>query len=271
MPLPSIAAILNKARRLLAQVDRPKRRMLFICGAPRSGTTGLWRLLVADPRIVLGMERHGARLRKTEFRADLYEKKHFFDFVTHPNAARLAVPYYENEAAERFDSAIYIGDKMPLLYKVYDRVRTIFPEAKIVVLLRNIFDICESYQARLEDHADNWKFGVTDAVGHWNSLLAFLSKHGSDPRVKVLVYEEFLSDIAVYRDLYRFLDLPMDSGFPSRYETMLEETERLRRRRVPRTTEAQKLLVLRSADLALYAGLLRRFSITQRTAPAVSP
>jgi hypothetical protein len=271
MPLPSIAAILNRARGLLPRAARTDRRMLFICGAPRSGTTGLWRLLVGDPRIVLGMERHGARLRKTEFRAELYEKKHFFDFDTHPNAARLALPYYENEAAQRFDSAVYIGDKMPLLFKVYARVSSIFPEAKTVVLLRNIFDICESYQARLEDHADNWKFGVTDAVGHWNSLLAFLSKHGSDPRVKVLVYEEFLSDIAVYRDLYRFLDLPMDSGFPSRYETMLEETERLRRRRIPRTTEAQKLLVLRSADLALYAGLLRRFSITQRTAPAVSP
>ena len=259
-------AILNKVGSLLLGRRRATlgRNMLFVCGAPRSGTTGLWRLLVQDPRIVLGMERHGSRLRPEAFRTDLYEKSGFFDFETYPNLARLADSYYANEAKQRFDSAVYVGDKLPLLYKVYDFVSAVFPSAKTVILLRNIFDICESYQARLEDAADNWKFSAMDAVDHWNSLLVFLARRRKDPRVKVLVYEQFLSDINTYRDLYDFLGLSVDEGFVARYEKMLEEAARLKLRRTSRITDAQKLEILRGADLGLYAKHLRRFTLARQ-------
>ncbi len=35
-------------------------KILFVCGAPRSGTTAMHALLTEDPRIVMGMERYGA-------------------------------------------------------------------------------------------------------------------------------------------------------------------------------------------------------------------
>jgi hypothetical protein len=242
-------------------IEQPAdRNMLFVCGAPRSGTTGLWRLLVQDPRIVLGMERHGSRLGKKVFSACLYDRAGFFDFTAYPNAARVAHPYYEEEARARFDTAVYIGDKLPLLFRKYDVVTRVFPAAKTVVLLRNILDICESYQARLEDPADSWTFDVADAVTHWNGLLGFLAQQRGNPRIKVLVYEHFLSDAQAYRDLYDFLGLAIDEGFESRYATMLEGTERLRLRRKPRVDEAQKLAILRAANWALYAQELKHQS-----------
>jgi hypothetical protein len=235
--------------------------MLFVCGAPRSGTTGLWRLLVQDSRIVLGMERHGSRLRRESFHPELYSKRHFFDFETYPNVARLADPYYDTAAREHFDSARLVGDKLPLVYQSYKLATGVFPSARFVVLLRNIFDICESYQARLDDTSDNWKFTVTDAVAHWNSLLDFLSERGSEQRVKVIIYEQFLSDVQVYRDLYRFLGLSKDGGFAERYEHMLQDAKRLMQRRAALVSDGQKLEVLRTAKLGLYAQHVERFAL----------
>jgi hypothetical protein len=262
-PLSFITATLSKARLLTGRpkASPPTRNMLFVCGAPRSGTTGLWRLLIQDPRIVLGMERHGSRLRKEYFRPELYEKDHFFDFETYPNLARVAAPYYAQEAYQRFESAVYVGDKLPLLFQSYKFFTRVFPDAKLIVLLRNIFDICESYQARLDDAADNWHFTVADAVAHWNSLLAFLSDRGHEPRVKVIIYEQFLSDVRVYRDLYRFLGLSEDEGFGARYEYMLQDAKRLTQRRAALVSDGQKFEVLRSADLVLYAQLVARFTV----------
>jgi hypothetical protein len=261
--LSSIAAILNRARAILARppAASQQRDMLFVCGAPRSGTTGLWRLLIQDPRIVLGMERHGSRLRKEHFRPELYEKDHFFDFETYPNLARVASSYYQSEAVSRFPSAIYVGDKLPLLFQSYKFFSRVFPTAKLIVLLRNIFDICESYQARLDDASDNWKFTVTDAVAHWNSLLDFLSERGNEPRIKVIIYEQFLSDVRVYRDLYQFLGLSEDEGFAERYEHMLQDAQRLMQRRAALVSDGQKLEVLRTAKLGLYAQHVERFAL----------
>jgi hypothetical protein len=271
MPLSFIAAISNKISGLFGKRKpcRKDRRILFVCGAPRSGTTGLWRLLIQDPRIVLGMERHGSRLRRESFTPDLYDGSHFFDFETYPNVARIASSYYESEARNRFDSAEYVGDKLPLIYQSYRLATAVFPSAKFVVLLRNIFDICESYQARLQDTSDNWHFTVMDAVKHWNSLLVFLTQRGGDSRVKVLVYEQFLSDIRAYEDLYRFLGLAIDASFRARYARMMEDAERLTQRRSALVSDGQKYDVLRTAKLDLYAQQVRRFALP-RAIPLIS-
>lgn len=262
-PLSFIARISSEAANLLGKhkACQQDRGILFVCGVPRSGTTGLWRLLIQDHRIVLGMERHGSRLRRDSFNADLYDKRSFFDFDTYPNAARIASAYYEREARDCFNSAAYVGDKLPLIYQSYKLVTSVFPSAKFVVLLRNIFDICESYQARFQDAGDNWAFTTADAVQHWNSLLAFLARRGGDPQVKVLVYEQFLSDIHVYRDLYKFLGLSVDNDFEDRYARMLEDSKRLTQRRSALVSDGQKYDVLRTANLDLYAQQVRRFAL----------
>jgi hypothetical protein len=207
------------------------------------------------------MERHGSRLRRESFHAELYNKRQFFDFETYPNLARLAAPYYETEARKQFDSAAFVGDKLPLAYQSYKLITRVFPSARFVVLLRNIFDICESYQARLDDASDHWKFTAADAVAHWNSLLDFLSERGNEPRIKVIIYEQFLSDVRVYRDLYRFLGLSEDEGFAERYEQMLQDAQRLMKRRAALVSDGQKLEVLRTAKLGLYAQHVERFAL----------
>lgn len=254
-----------------------QQQMLFVCGAPRSGTTAMQALLTADKRIVMGMERYGSYLND-EFGAQLFTKQRFFDFETDPRDRKRSRPYYEEVAKPNFEAATYIGDKIPLMYLEFDRVTKVFPEAKFVVMLRNILDICNSYQNRKDDPNDDWSLTVDDAVRHWNQLLEFLKSHATDPRVKLVVYEDFYSDIKSYQELYEFLDLSFDEPLNQAYQDILGKTERLEQRRKSALTDLQKIAIFKTANFALYQAILNPAAATsastahpsQQDSPATS-
>jgi hypothetical protein len=238
---------------------------LFVCGAPRSGTTAMQALLTADKRIVLGMERYGSYLND-EFGPQLFTKERFFDFELDPRDWKRSRPYYEEVAQVHFDAADYIGDKIPLLYLEFDRVTKVYPEAKFVVLLRNIIDICNSYQNRKDDPNDNWSLDVNDAVTHWNQLLDFIKLHAGDPRIKLVIYEDFYADIQQYEDLYSFLGLGFDDELRQAYQDILEKTDRLEQRRKTALSDAQKLFIYKKANFSLYQSILNK-DIANSVAP----
>jgi len=242
-----------------------RQKPLFVCGAPRSGSTAMQALLTADKRIVLGMERYGAYLNN-EFGPQLFTKQRFFDFETDPRDWKLSLPYYDEVAASHFDAAEYIGDKIPLLYLEFDRVTKVYPEAKFVVLLRNIIDICNSYQNRKDDPADNWSLDVNDAVRHWNQLLDFLQLHAADPRIKWVVYEDFFTDIQRYEDVYSFLGLGFEDALRQEYQNILDKTDRRLQRSQTALSDAQKLFIYKNANFSLYQSILN-----QEMARAVAP
>ena len=62
-------------------------------------------------------------------------------------------------------------------------------------------------------------------------------------------------------DLYRFLGLAIDARFEARYAKLVEDAERLTRRRSALVTDGQKYEVLRTANLDLYAQQVRRFAL----------
>ena len=233
----------------------PNQDMLFVCGTPRSGTTAMHALLTEDPRIVMGMERYGGYLND-EFGPQLFTKDRFFDFETDPRDKKSHHPYYGELARTRYDTAIYVGDKIPLIYLCFDQVTRVFPQAKFVVLLRNILDICNSYQNRKENPRDDWALTVTDAVQHWNQLLAFLKKNSADPRIKCILYEEFFADIKCYEDLQLHLGLSFGEAHRRKYQEISSTTERLESHRKSSLTDQQKLEIFRTANLALYQSLL---------------
>ena len=230
-------------------------KILFVCGAPRSGTTAMHALLTEDPRIVMGMERYGAYLND-EFGPQLFNKDRFFDFETDPRDKKRALPYYGALAKPRYDTATYVGDKIPLIYLCFDQVANIFPQAKFVVLLRNILDICNSYQNRKDNPKDDWALSVADAVQHWNQLLAFLKKNRADPRIKCIIYEEFFSDVKYYEGLHQYLGLSFEEAHQRRHGALVSETDRLEGHRKSSLTDQQKLDIFRTANLALYQSLL---------------
>ena len=233
-------------------------KMLFVCGAPRSGTTAMHALLTADKRIVMGMERYEGYLND-ELGPQLFSKERFFNFESDPRDSKKSLPYYADIAAPCFETSEYIGDKIPLLYQQFGRVIKAFPEAKFVVLLRNIIDICNSYQNLQDDPNHDWSFDVHDAVNHWNQLLEFIKLHGSDPRIKLVVYEDFYTlGIERYKDLYAFLNLELDDVLVQGYRKTLEITQHLEQKRKTVLHDVQKIAIYKKANFELYQSILNK-------------
>jgi len=229
------------------------RNLLFVCGTPRSGTTGMQALLTGDERIALGMERYGAYLGN-DFYEGLFTKERFFDFETDERDKN------RKSSAEavrhKFDDATFIGDKIPLMYLSHSRVSAVFPNAKHVVMLRNILDICNSYKTRKEDPEDDWELDVGQAVTHWNQLLDFIVSEAKDPNIHVVVYEDFLTDIIHYKNVYKFLGLEFDESCEIRYAAMLSKTKRLEDKRNLLLTDSEKLAIFKSANLGTYQNII---------------
>ena len=247
------------------------RNLLFVCGTPRSGTTAMHALLAGDDRIALGMERYGSYLG-ADFNEGLFTKERFFDFDTDPRDANRKNAAYLETAKRNFDSATYIGDKIPLLYLAHSRVSAVFPDAKYVVILRNIVDICNSYKTRKENPNDNWTMDIDEAITHWNQLLDFLTAEKGDPQIHVVMYEDFFSDISGYKKLYEFLGFEFDASCEARYFDLLEKTRRLEDRRTLLLNDAQKLMIFKTANMGLYQTLLGRdVVVASAKSPAARP
>jgi len=231
------------------------RNLLFVCGTPRSGTTAMQALLAGDDRIALGMERYGSYLGN-DFNEGLFTKERFFDFDSDPRDANRKNAAYLEAANRNFDTATYIGDKIPLLYRAHSRVSAVFPDAKYIVILRNIVDICNSYRTRKENPNDNWTMDIDEAISHWNQLLDFLTAEKDDPQIHVVMYEDFFSEITGYKKLYEFLGFEFDTSCEARYYDLLEKTKRLEDRRTLLLNDTQKLMIFKTANMGLYQTLL---------------
>ena len=223
--------------------------MLFVCGTPRSGTSAMHQIITQDRRLVLGLERFGSYLND-EFGAHLYSKSRFFDFETDPRDHGRERPYYRDVASHSYESAVYLGDKIPLLYLAYQRVNSVFPDAKYIVLLRNIFDVANSYEARRRNERDTWAFGVADAVDHWNALVSFLAVQQGNPRIHLVLYEEFFGGRRGPGSIYDFLELGPPANYEEVYHRLTVETARRAGLRAPLLTEEQKLQIMKTAKFS---------------------
>ncbi len=172
---------------------------LFVCGCPRSGTTALWQMLMGSADIFLGVERFGGYMTRHNIgtlEAANYEKKRFFDMQdgdTHYNdlaSFHMFKPWFPT-AEKDYDAASLIGDKIPRLYWDFDRFAERFPGAKVIFIVRNVFDVCLSYQRRKENQQDPWSLDYRKAVEEWNqSIHCFLESAGKEFSGLVVNYED---------------------------------------------------------------------------------
>lgn len=193
-------------------------RQLFVCGTPRSGTTALARALNTNPRIVVGIERYGRRLFKVPdgdhrslFTNDRYFHYEPDDADTDFNAAHKDL----TEASKRkFDTAVYVGDKVPRLYRRLSFINTAFPNCVVVYIIRNPIHVAASWQKRAERSNDRWpqRNGFQEATIEWNASiqLALEARKLLRSRLILLSYERVFGNrrIPVWRELMRRLELP---------------------------------------------------------------
>ena len=112
---------------------------------------------------------------------------------------------------DKFDRAIYVGDKRPRFIRCWQNTWLNLPKAKIIYIFRNIYDVACSYNTR----ANNAALGIdkcwsssrdfSQAVGDWNQGLQEVKKLADFYEVYFVKYEDFFIEQSKMEHLFNYL------------------------------------------------------------------
>lgn len=211
-----------------------EKRLLFLAGLARSGTTALLHVVNAHPDVVVGMERYkrvvsGGIDRLTP---ELFTRERFFDFSDGETnqdpeeAARWGVDYAALEA--KWDHATYVGDKMTTVR--FDRVHEKLPEARFVFIVRDIDQVASSWDRRAQDSSDrHWpeRSDAKASVERWNQSLKRIRRavRQHPDLATVVEYARFFGDpeAASLRAVLEFLGLAWEPGVAAEFDRVHRE------------------------------------------------
>lgn len=149
----------------------------FIFGCPRSGTTLLTEILNCNEQSAILIERHAILNRDKSLRLTDYEIPKSSDFDKYP-CEHHDVNQEILESLQNIGNSGIYGDKIPKLYENHLFFKDIQKQGgnvTIVATIRNVFDVCLSYNARLKSNTDNWQSTIDDGIRDWNTFLKRLS------------------------------------------------------------------------------------------------
>ena len=238
-------------------------RQLFVCGANRSGTTALARLLNTNPNVVIGIERYRKRLMNVtdgDHRC-LFSKDRYFTYLPSDTNVDFNTAYpVETETAKRkFDTALYVGDKVPQLYRRLQFIGPAFPNCYVIYIIRDPVNVAASWQRRAEANNDPWpqRNGYQQAVVEWNESVRFAmrARQHLGNRLICLSYDRLFGQRRwlVWRELMKRLQLPTQPD-----ETTKRFLQNAHRRAGKKREFSADILqyVSRSADYVSYAKFL---------------
>ena len=111
---------------------------------------------------------------------------------------------------DRLRPRSYLIEKSPRNVNRTDRIRALFPKAKLIVIYRDGRDVVTSDKFFTRDHVGKC-FDFVEATQQWRSDMEAQLKFAAPAGVFACAYENLLADgPTVARDLFRFLDLPCD-------------------------------------------------------------
>jgi hypothetical protein len=240
-------------------VPEPERRnYLFVCGAPRSGTTATAQLLNRHPDIAIGIERY-KNLGAAGLGERLFDRERFFDFRETDTNVRALSTYARLE--KKYDDAKWVGDKVPRYYTRYEALFEKFKESVVIFVLRDIHAVASSWNKRAEDPEDTWPEAndYVQAVREWNEALertlAYKQKYRN--RLMIIEYEKLFSgDILVLKRILRRLELDAPRSMVRQFRKMTQSwSERSHKPAAER--EGQRAFIREHADMKKCAQLKR--------------
>jgi hypothetical protein len=246
-----------------------ERKFVFLCGCPRSGTTALQQLISESASVACGIERFNRRLMIDDaLRKEHFEKERFFasnphdSWYTDPMTSKFAGFY--RGLYERYDQALWVGDKIPQSYRKYSSIQAHFSNPKFLFIYRNVFDVCLSYKQRLFNPQDNWEKSPENALVDWNqSLLDTKKALSAGVDVLGISYEELFlkKSQKVVSQIFSFLEIPvpknvMASRVMQKKVKMFGDQKDI----LPLSAE-EKLRICMEADTTTFAHIHEQFSV----------
>jgi len=221
--------------------------------------------------IFIGIERFGSLMARRNIgtlSAQHYQKGRFFDIqqgdthysdLSEFHAFR---PYYPT-AQNDYDNARLIGDKIPKLYTDFDQFGKRFPNAKVIFIVRNVLDVCQSYQRRKENPSDNWRLDYEHAVTDWNqSIQCYRNSASSEFTGMVVEYEKLFNpddkadgETAI-QQIVDHLEISDPENLIQTHTTLMEKAGLRSKRSVDILNSSAKQHILLNADIDGYRNLL---------------
>jgi hypothetical protein len=237
----------------------------FICGCPRSGTSALRNVFNNDVRFVIGMERYYYRAAKSfSLENKLFEKDRFFD-LQEGDTFWPELSMYDG-LQNRFNEAIYRGDKIPKLYSHLNELFVALPNTKVLFIIRDIFDVAASYNARANNENDkNWsrEQNYKVAVDDWNASLVALyqSLYEKKNAIIPVLYENFFGNESSIGVIYEKLGLSITAEIQEGFSTFANKYKQLNSgNEKPKLANHEEAYITENANFKLYNWLKERES-----------
>ena len=230
-------------------------RRLFLSGTARAGTSALVNILNQHNHIVMGQERYFNKFRDNTISQDHFKKARFLDLRegdTHAQGGLFTIPKGQRE--RRFDTAVYVGDKFPPMFRHLDHVLAEFPKARHIYILRNPLSVVESYEARFQNPDDHWSLDWRAGLTAWNDSVARIAALPPEVLQNFIFvqYEEIYAQTHAINAL--FTRLGLSNLEPERLEPFVEKFAELNLKQVPRRDDI-RAAVARDADWTAYKRL----------------
>jgi hypothetical protein len=211
--------------------------VFFVCGAPKSGTTWLQRILDAHPEVCCSGEGHfisrfsiPAAKVINDYNAALsveatqvYEGRPYYDGVDQAEFDEIVRAFVLRRLGARADRETrWIGDKTPNYTRYLGVLHRLFPAAKVIHIVRDPRDVAVSsmghnrragFVEAFEPGADQNRQVIAQAVKLWleavTAVDAFARSHPS--LVHEVIYRDLHADpVGEAERLFGFLGAPTD-------------------------------------------------------------
>ena len=212
----------------------------FIFGCPRSGTTLLAEILNCNDQAAMLIERHAVLNRDKSLRLADYEIPKSSDFAKYPcEHEHLNKKILESMLS--MDSNRVYGDKIPKLYEnhlFFQNIQRQGLKVTIIATIRNVFDVCLSYNARMKVRTDNWLATSEDGVRDWNTFLLRLLAISHDSSVLLFDYDNsslFFEDFDQFQILSAkvYSSVGLDAQLTESGKTKLREVFKVAKNSLP--------------------------------------
>jgi len=199
-----------------------KKKIIFICGMPRSGTT-LVEQIIASHKEVYGAGELSFLtnvIHDNFFNGDLIDKQRI---IENQNSEKNLIneKYFEKFLLYKIKKQI-ITDKAPLNFKWIGFIKIFFPNSKIIHCKRNSRDNCLSiFKNYFSSPRMNWAYDqrdVSDYYNNYNSIMNFW--YSKIPQfIHTVEYEKIVSDKKnEIKKLLKFCDLEWDDNCLSHHK-----------------------------------------------------
>lgn len=232
------------------------KKIIFVGGNARSGTTALQNLLNCHPSVFVLRERYLAEVKAGQLHPSMFDKS-----AVLAEEAGIPLPLLQSgvDLGARYDQALYVGDKVPAVSKGFDAIDRVFPDAVIVFILRNPFSVAASYQQRFD--RGTWKRDAVRGIQDWNrSTRSALRRVQTGGRLIVVPYEEVFQYGDKSRQLFAALGLDPSELDQDAFDVLVDQSQRLETKSETRSEELLAY-VARNAAFQPYRQLLSEHSL----------